>query len=87
MTSTLLLDIPALEDPDAIVGGGCCFVRLDDLIRDELRSWHGVEEIDIDGRQVLVHVTGRRPTPDDLADSLAALGVDVQVANEPSKRP
>lgn len=59
-TQILELDIAALDEPSA-VGGGCCFVLLDDVVRAELAGWYGVEDVAVEGRRVWLRLADRHP--------------------------
>lgn len=74
-TLTVVLRIPVLTE-DAYVGSGCCVVPVDFAIRDELESWPGVVEVDLDvaSGTATAHVHGDSPDGSDLAETVEALG-------------
>lgn len=75
MTQILEIDVPALEQPPA-VGGSCCFVLLDDVVRAELAGWYGVEDVAVEGRRVRLRLADRHPPAADLVDAVRSLGAD-----------
>jgi hypothetical protein len=83
--SVVELEVPALVDPPA-VGGGCCFVTLDEVVRNELLGWYGVEDAEIKGARVRLRVADRHPPVSDLLDAVRSLGIsDVRVVQAPDR--
>lgn len=67
--------LPELAQRPAL-GSMCCVMPMEDLIRDELRLWPGVDEVDVDLRtcRIDVRLTTGHPPEADLVWSLDKLG-------------
>jgi hypothetical protein len=65
-----------------VVGSGCCSaVAPDDLARDELNSWPGVEvrSLDLETGIITISLDGNAPPVEDLLDALHDQGIAVHV--------
>jgi hypothetical protein len=69
-------------DNGKVVGSGCCSaVAPDDLARDELDSWPGVEvrNLDVETGIITISLDDNAPPVEDLVDALHDLGIAVHV--------
>jgi hypothetical protein len=65
-----------------VVGSGCCSaVAPDDLAREELNSWPGVEvrSLDLETGIITISLDGNAPPVEDLVDALQDQGIAVHV--------
>lgn len=75
---TALIDLPGLRNA-APIGGGCCSLAADDVVRDELESWPGVtvEKIDAEAETVPArYEPDRADRLSDAVDAVRDLGFD-----------